>query len=111
MKSNIYGDNLHYHRDDPEGKPSALNSNTVRGTYLAPTQSRLQKWLREVHNIHCTTWCNASGWAWELEKTNGTHISIMNINGQVDGTEPESGMFDTFEKALEAGLYQALLLI
>lgn len=79
--------------------------------YSRPTQSLLQKWLRDIHSINVAPWCNASGWAWELEKTNGTHISIMDINGQVEGTEPESGMFSSYEKALEEGLKQALNLI
>lgn len=71
----------------------------------------IQKWLREKHNIHCFAWCNASGWAWEIEKTSGTHVSIMDIDGDIKGTEPESGMFKTYEQALEAGLFEALKLI
>lgn len=77
----------------------------------APTQSLLQKWLRDVHKIHVSAWCNASGWGWEIERTNGTHISIMDIDGDIKGTNPESGMFSTYEEALEEGLYQSLLLI
>lgn len=79
--------------------------------FQAPTQSLLQKWLRETHNIHCSSWCNASGWAWEIKKTNGTHISIMNIDGNVEGTNPDSGVFDTYEESLENGLFEALKLI
>lgn len=77
----------------------------------APTQSLLQKWLRDVHHINVISWCNASGWAWEIEKTNGTHISIMNIDGNISGTIPDSGMFSSFEEALELGLQEALKLI
>lgn len=77
----------------------------------APTQSVLQKWLRDVHDIHVNPWCNASGWAWELERTNGTHISLMGIDDNVFEIEPESGMFKTYEEALEAGLQEALKLI
>ena len=79
--------------------------------YCQPTQSTLQKWLRDVHNLYPFAWCNASGWGWELEKTNGTHISIMDIDGDVEGTEPESGMFKSYEEALEKGLQEALKLI
>ena len=83
--------------------------NSEDKAYLAtPTQSLLQRWLREVHKIHSFAWCNASGWGWEIEKTNGTHISIMDIDGNVKGTEPESGMFKTYEDALEEGLQEAL---
>jgi hypothetical protein len=77
----------------------------------APTQSLLQKWLREIHEINCIAWCNASGWAWEIEKTNGTHISIMDIDGDVKGTNLNSGMFNIYEEALEIGLQEALKLI
>lgn len=81
------------------------------GCCIAPPQSLLQKWLRDIHNIHAFAWCNASGWGWEIEKTNGTHIAIMDIDGDIEGVDPSSGMFDSFEKALEAGLYEALKLI
>ena len=54
MKANIYGDNLSYHRDEPEGAPTAKDINTTVGNYLAPTLSRLQQWLREVHKIHAS---------------------------------------------------------
>ena len=91
-------------------KNSAM-SNAKIARYSAPTQSLLQKWLRDVHNLYPFAWCNASGWGWELEKTNGTHISIMDIDGDVEGTEPESGMFKSYEEALEAGLQEALKLI
>jgi len=79
--------------------------------YLAARQSLLQKWLREEHNINVSSWCNGSGWAWEIEKTNGTHICIMDIDGGIEGTQPESGMFRTYEQALEDGLLTALKII
>ena len=65
--------------------------------YDAPTQSLLQKWLREVHNIeidvnsdsqdiyHCTTY---------------THLTVSKVF-----------FSKVYEQALEKGLYQALLLI
>lgn len=79
--------------------------------YSAPTQSLLAKWFRDEHGIHVIPWCNASGWAWELEKVDGTHISIMDIDDDIEGTQPESGMFKIYEEALEAGLKEALKLI
>jgi len=74
---------------------------------LAPTQSLLQKWLREVHNIHCSSDCNASGWMWVIEKTNGTFIKDSEFSGDI----PEAGMWETSEEALEEGLIEALKLI
>lgn len=51
IKANCFGDNMVYQL--PEGiLINALNGNTTSGYILAPTQSLLAKWLREVHNIH-----------------------------------------------------------
>lgn len=68
--------------------------------YKAPTQSLLQKWLREVHN---------------------THISIQYfLDHDLDNFEvyitnnhltKKKYLFDTYEQALEAGLLEGLNLI
>lgn len=78
--------------------------------YSAPTQSLLQKWLRDIHKIEVLVYCNASGWMWELNKSfykndisGGTHISWSNYSGI-----NESGEWDTFEEALEDGIVNAL---
>ena len=65
---------------------------------LAPTQSLLAKWLREKHNIHLIAYknINIDGYDWCYITTDG----ITNINS-----------YKTYEEALEAGLYQALLLL
>jgi hypothetical protein len=73
----------------------------------APTQSLLQKWLREKHMLHCSSECNASGWMWVIEKSNGTFIKDSGYSGDI----PESGMWKTYEEALEEGLKQGLKLI
>lgn len=57
------------------------------------TQSLLQRWLREVHNIH--VWCKY------VEK--GYEYFI--------GVDQSEGWFEYFEEALEAGLQEALKLI
>ena len=64
----------------------------------APTQSLLAKWLREKHNIHLIAYknINIDGYDWCFITTDG----ITNINS-----------YKTYEEALEAGLYQALLLL
>ena len=92
------------------------NSNIVtyqNGFYFAPTQALTQKWLREVHNIEVLVYCNASGWMWELNKAmnlnsfaGGTHISWSKETGPND-----SGEWDRYELALEAGIQEALKLI
>ena len=68
-------------------------------TFSAPTQTSLAKWLREKHDLYVHVDCNASGWLWEIEKTNGTSVCWCNYSG------PNlSGQWDTFEEALEDGL-------
>lgn len=75
-----------------------------------PTQSLLHKWLREVYNIDVDVWCNASGWGFNLNKTCGTSIYTYELDDFGDA-EPESGMFKTYEDALEKGLMEALKII
>jgi hypothetical protein len=83
---------------------SAIKTNWNHSTeslYSAPSQSLLQKWIRENHKIHIELFCNFSGWGWILTKTNGTTIRDMN-----------SGIFFiSYEFALEDGLMEALKLI
>jgi len=66
----------------------------------APTQSLLQKWLREVHNIHITiTSISQESWQYHITKP-----------GQRLGDNYEEDFY-TYEEALESGLHQALKLI
>ena len=83
---------------------SEVNKQTD-GCLLAPTQSLLQKWLREKHNILVEP-------CWE-----GTH-EIYSINYRIiilGNTiyKDFRGCFDgqSYEQALEEGLYEALTLI
>ena len=66
--------------------------------YSIPTQSFLQKWLREKHNIHLIAYknINIDGYDWCFITTDG----ITNINS-----------YKTYEEALEVGLQEALKLI
>ena len=61
----------------------------------APTQSLLQKWLREVHNIN--VYCVPT----EIDETKW-------YNNIASSYKVYTG---TYEEALEEGLYQALLLV
>jgi hypothetical protein len=76
------------------------NNNTPKNdspTYDAPTQSLLQKWLREVHKI-------------DIFITEGFHI----VSKYKVYTKPSWGYFeefDSYEGALEKGLQKALTLI
>ena len=83
--------------------------------YPAPTQSLLQKWLREVHNIEVLI-SRIPPEAVLASKNNGKNI-LKNYNCYVwsfnnNPRIANNGSFqDIYEEALEIGLYQALLLI
>lgn len=67
----------------------------------APTQSLLQKWLREKHNISVeVSRCN-NNWLLELVK--------VNYSEYID--EKYENSFSIFEDALELGLQEALKII
>ena len=68
-------------------------------TFSAPTQSLLQKWLREVHNLHISIT--------QHNKINYV-IAVHELN---DESEFEKHNIDTYEEALEKGLFEALKLI
>lgn len=76
--------------------------------YGRPTQSLLQKWLREEHIIVVNAYANASGYCWEMHYTpvrGGSHVADSGYTGS-----NESGNWDTYEEALEKGLQEALKL-
>lgn len=81
--------------------------NDEKNVILSPTQSLLQKWLRETHKLHCSSDCNASGWFWQYETIEGTFIK----DWEYGGPDEDSGMWETYEEALEKGLQEALKLI
>lgn len=74
-----------------------------KGTFIysAPTQSLLQKWLREKHNIHIGI---------NLDINNLFKTSII-FNDQCEYFGENEEGFKTYEQALEVGLYFALKLI
>lgn len=73
--------------------------------YSAPTQSLLQKWIREKLNINISIYNNASGYFWAIMKTEGG--SDLGHSDE-RGDNLESGTFSTYEKALEDILYLIL---
>ena len=80
--------------------------------FSAPTQSLLQKWLREKHNIFLTIHCNSRN----KYTYQGYDVDITKSKYKTDeypGMEFGSNVciFDTYEEALERGLIEALELI
>ena len=95
------------------------NSETL--DIVAPTQSLLQKWFREVHNIDVTVTPYGEVDIMiddaPLEKAYAVRVDNWNVRWSVhDGTGlvlPEHYHFDdvNYEEALEKGLYKALELL
>ena len=79
--------------------------NEYKGKYAAPTQSLLQRWLRDKKNIHIEIIATASGYYWCINKTNGTSITDSDV---LNRGANEGGCFDTYELALEDALKYAL---
>ena len=74
---------------------------TLTGIHKAPTQSLLQKWLREEHDIHF----NIGTGFYPESKKRFYQLQIF-INHWTS-----AGLHKTYEEALEEGLQEALKLI
>ena len=70
-----------------------------------PTQSLLQKWLRETHNID--VWVAKIGTTSEKKY----YFQIMNKNSWINTDNSNSTRFLRFEDALEIGLFESLQLV
>jgi hypothetical protein len=104
-------DNYIYHKAQSEDTPLKLdhwilkikNSDFSPERYTAPTQSFLQKWIREKHDIHIEIYANASGYGYTLTKGAFNGSTIKEID--------DDKFYETFEQALERGLFDSLMLI
>ena len=88
-----------------DGKMTRVNITDMTQIF-APTQSLLQRYLREVHNIHILIEFNTlnESYAFFIDyKYNKTYTYC---EGDFQNTN-----FKSYEEALEKGLYQALQLI
>lgn len=93
-----------YYEDTQELVPwsrDLVNKNELFNRVAAPTQSLLQKWLREQHNINVSV---ETGWS------NGHFVYEIILWNMSDDTLLDE-VFDTYESALEYGLQKALKLI
>jgi hypothetical protein len=88
------------------------NSENVDGMYSAPTQSLLQKWLREVHNINIfmTFKPNIKKWDFIPYSMDMNAKEYIKYNSEYTKQNNER-RFDTYEEALEIGLQEGLKLI
>ena len=84
----------------------------------APTQSLLQRWLREKYNIHVNASVNfynrkpIIGYYYSLDRFNkdNIHDGIIYDDNQLALLGDKTG-YETYEEALEAGLMESLKLI
>lgn len=76
---------------------------TPQNETYAPTQSLLQRWLREVKDIHIVVYI------FKPEDKNKYCCDIVSDIFEENLEDDQS--FDTYEEALEQALYQALELI
>lgn len=75
--------------------------------FFLPVLHLAQKWLREIKNLHIEIYRNACGYGYAIVKADsGTWMEDDDSKGPNDG-----GVWDTYEEALEAGIFEALKLI
>ena len=98
-----------YHLDAYEPNKIQLSTITAIKRYiklklgyilLAPTQSLLQKFIRETRGVHIEIYRNASGYYWSMcKEEGGTDLGWSEYSGPNDG-----GVWDFFEDTLENAL-------
>jgi len=81
---------------------------SIKNSIHAPTQALLQRWLREVHNLHCFIGVRPNvkkfdSHAYNLDLTPKEYIKRRTLTVFM-----EEELFDTYEQALESGLEEAL---
>ena len=76
------------------------------------TQSLLQKWLRDKHNIFVEPSLNFTSDDYPLWYNCGVMSNIKDIDSfKWHGVECSYSFYETYEEALEVGLYEALKLL
>jgi len=78
--------------------------------YKAPTQSLLQKWLREVHEIEIEVWREVNFSSESYYNTYSVNVSNTKLTFPV-GESLSVNHINIYESALEQGLVNALNLI
>jgi hypothetical protein len=97
----LEADNGEYYPDygDGDSEMMILNHNAYDKIYSRPTQSLLQRWLREVHAIHFTLHTGCFPESKERFWTISMYIHHWSTVGTV---------YKSYENALEIGLQEAL---
>lgn len=91
----------YYKPDGSKLKLKEFSKEFIKFCVVYCTQSLLQKWLREVHNIHITIYSKSQeSWMYRITKK-GQSLK--------EGLYGED--FETYEQALEDGILEALKLL
>lgn len=93
---NIYASKFYDKYGDLQVERPSFDITTNEGNVASPTQSLLQKWLREEHDIHIEIIPNKNKWHTVMYPL----VCIDDVG--------HFGDWDTYEQALEEGLYEAL---
>jgi hypothetical protein len=106
----------YYHTNGELEDDDGTGDWNVHDTQSAPTQSLLQKWLREEHNLNIEiTPCGYNHkdkhYSFRSLVRAITKTSNVHNNGCKSDIEGDFYIFRSYEKALEAGLMAALGLI
>ena len=102
MPDLLYPNNSEFSHNSEEDPEVVEWKELMKTLVLAPTQSLLQKWLREVHKISIKI---------DDYYTNSRvrfDYNVCELGSQEDNPV---GIFETYEEALETGLQEALKLI
>lgn len=85
------------------------NWNQYKDCYSAPTQSVLQRWLREVQG--CSVIAYPQGEAFMLTRSDLFEYVTYKINGEYLETIDGGENYHTYEAALEKGLQECLTIL
>ena len=98
--------------ENPKNLSSNFNPREYQPWYFDLTQSLLQKWLREVHNINIfmSFKPNIKKWDFIPYSMDMNAKEYIKYNSEYTKIHNER-RFDTYEEALEVGLQEALKLI
>lgn len=85
-------------------------SDLAEDELFCPTIYHAAKWLRDVKGLFVDVWLCAAGYSWSIEKCStpenrGTWVTKFD---EESGDDENSGMWTTYEKALEDGIIHAL---
>ena len=96
--------NYTYYRNLIKQNPKHLE---LKEVFISPTQSLVQKWLREVHNIYvtCSPYMDE-----ELDNQTLWENEIVDVKDDWN-TFSDYTFYHSYEESLEAGILEALKLI